>query len=62
MSAPPAAISKSTDAVDERSRDDVIEEVADGTRLHGGNYSEEFLDRLEPNGNIPKNGSLYRGM
>ena len=30
--------------------------------LRSGGFSEEFLDRLEPNGNIPKHGSLYRGM
>ncbi|XP_043209146.1 cyclin-dependent kinase 14-like [Amphibalanus amphitrite] len=53
------ALSKSTDAVDEGaqlSADDVTVGC-----LRSGGYSEEFLDRLEPNGNIPKHGSLYRG-
>ena len=54
-----SALSKSTDAVDEGGQlgaDDVTVGC-----LRSGGYSEEFLDRLEPNGNIPKHGSLYRG-
>ncbi|XP_037078095.1 cyclin-dependent kinase 14-like isoform X2 [Pollicipes pollicipes] len=54
------AISKSTDAVDEGALHE-SDDVTDGARLRTGGYSEEFLDRLEPNGNIPKHGSLHLG-
>ena len=36
-------------------------EAADASHRRSNGYSEEFLDRLEPNGNIPKDGSLHRG-
>ena len=57
-----AALSKSTDAVDLGARDeDGCPEHAAAAHRSSNGYSEEWLDRLEPNGNIPKDGSLHRG-
>ncbi|XP_037085488.1 cyclin-dependent kinase 14-like [Pollicipes pollicipes] len=55
------SLSKSSDAVDAGARDvgDRQEAAADPLRSNG--YSEEYLDRLEPNGNIPKDNSLHLG-
>ena len=36
-------------------------EATEGGHRRSNGYSEECLDRLEPNGNIPKDGSLHRG-
>ncbi|KAF0290137.1 Cyclin-dependent kinase 14 [Amphibalanus amphitrite] len=56
------SISKSTDAVDlgTRAEGGGCESSETGHRRSNG-YSEECLGRLEPNGNIPKDGSLHRG-
>ena len=43
-----------------RETDACSEAAVVGHRPSNG-YSEECLDRLEPNGNIPKDGSLHRG-
>ena len=66
QSIPPfSAISKSTDAVDLGARDEGggggPESRDAGHHRPSNGYSEEWLDRLEPNGNIPKDGSLHRG-